>query len=108
MKCPQCSNDMIKTKATAFGEEYDYCKQCKKELKELVTLPKLEEKPKDLHDDPYRDVEGFFYLTGQGSIKMEQHDWFNNTASCKKCGIRLSQLCKQGYSWTSETCPGKK
>jgi hypothetical protein len=35
MKCPQCSNDMIRTKATAFGEEYDYCRTCKKELKEL-------------------------------------------------------------------------
>ena len=35
MNCPICSNKMIKTKATAFGDEYDYCRTCKKELKEM-------------------------------------------------------------------------
>ena len=27
---------MVKSKATDHGEEYDYCRQCKKELKELI------------------------------------------------------------------------
>lgn len=35
MNCPQCKNLMVKAKATAFGEEYDYCRTCKKELKEF-------------------------------------------------------------------------
>ena len=36
MTCPTCSNDMVKAKATDFGEEYDYCRTCKKELKEMA------------------------------------------------------------------------
>lgn len=36
LKCPQCSTEMIKARATNFGEEYDYCKVCKKELKEMA------------------------------------------------------------------------
>ena len=35
MNCPVCLNLMIKAKATNFGEEYDYCRTCKKELSEL-------------------------------------------------------------------------
>lgn len=31
---------MNKAKATAFGEEYDYCQTCKKELKELTSETK--------------------------------------------------------------------
>lgn len=42
MNCPSCSNLMILTRATAFGDEYHYCRTCKKELNELV---KLEEAP---------------------------------------------------------------
>lgn len=42
MNCPQCSNPMIVTRATAFGEDYHYCRACKKEAKELI---KTEVKP---------------------------------------------------------------
>ncbi len=35
MNCPNCKNQMVKAKATDFGEEYDYCRVCKKELKEM-------------------------------------------------------------------------
>lgn len=35
MNCPQCQTEMVKARATNFGEEYDYCRSCKKELKEL-------------------------------------------------------------------------
>lgn len=35
MKCPVCSGEMVKARATSFGEEYDYCRACKKELKEM-------------------------------------------------------------------------
>ena len=35
MNCPQCQRLMIKAQATDFGEHYDYCRQCKKELKEM-------------------------------------------------------------------------
>lgn len=38
MICPQCSNSMIKTKATDNGPEYDYCRTCKKELLEMIPL----------------------------------------------------------------------
>lgn len=34
MKCPQCSNEMVKAQATNFGEPYDYCRVCKKEASE--------------------------------------------------------------------------
>lgn len=38
MNCPQCSDDMILTRATDFGSEYFYCRACKKELSELAVL----------------------------------------------------------------------
>lgn len=38
MTCPQCSGDMILTRATAFGDEYHYCRVCRKELAELMVL----------------------------------------------------------------------
>lgn len=36
MNCPKCSNLMIVATASSFGEEYQYCRVCKKELSELV------------------------------------------------------------------------
>lgn len=38
MNCPQCATEMVKAKATNFGEEYDYCRGCKMELSELISL----------------------------------------------------------------------
>lgn len=37
MNCPKCSTKMVKARATNFGEEYDYCRFCKKELKEILS-----------------------------------------------------------------------
>lgn len=50
MNCPQCAMEMIKAKATNFGEEYDYCRTCKKELSEMV--PKLGLKIEDANWKP--------------------------------------------------------
>lgn len=41
MSCPTCTAEMVKARATAFGEEYDYCRSCKKELKEMVPATSL-------------------------------------------------------------------
>ena len=41
MNCPQCNSEMIRAQATDFGEAYDFCRTCKKELKELQ--PKVRE-----------------------------------------------------------------
>lgn len=41
MNCPVCANSMVKARATSFGEEYDYCRTCKKELAEMIAIPKL-------------------------------------------------------------------
>lgn len=38
MNCPQCSQIMIEAQATNFGEKYQYCRGCKKELKELLRV----------------------------------------------------------------------
>lgn len=35
MNCPQCKNDMVLTQATNFGDQYHYCRSCKKELSEM-------------------------------------------------------------------------
>jgi hypothetical protein len=40
---------MIKSKATEYGEEYDYCRTCKKELSEMEVKVVLE-----LVDDPFK------------------------------------------------------
>lgn len=34
--CPKCSNTMVLAQATAFGEEYQYCRVCKQELAEII------------------------------------------------------------------------
>lgn len=36
MLCPGCGGEMIRTRATDFGPEYDYCRTCKKELAEFT------------------------------------------------------------------------
>lgn len=41
MNCPNCLIPMAKARATSFGEEYDYCRQCKKELSEIVKLTSI-------------------------------------------------------------------
>ena len=47
MECPKCSGEMVKARATSFGEEYDYCRACKMELAEIRrTHPELEEVPR--------------------------------------------------------------
>ncbi len=38
VKCPQCFGDLILTKATDHGEEYYYCRACKKELDEMKLM----------------------------------------------------------------------
>ncbi len=35
MNCPTCAGEMVTAKATSFGEEYWYCRSCRKELSEL-------------------------------------------------------------------------
>lgn len=35
MKCPICKTEIVKAKATDFGQEYDFCRVCKKELAEM-------------------------------------------------------------------------
>lgn len=36
MKCPACSDEMIKAQATDYGATYDYCRTCKKEHTEIM------------------------------------------------------------------------
>lgn len=36
MNCPQCKNEMVKARATNFGQDYDYCRVCKKEHSEMI------------------------------------------------------------------------
>lgn len=38
MNCPNCDEEMVVAKATDYGEEYLYCRNCKKELKEIIVL----------------------------------------------------------------------
>lgn len=38
MNCPNCNDSMVLTRATDFGDDYHYCRNCKKELSELVVL----------------------------------------------------------------------
>lgn len=36
MNCPHCSDMMVEARASQFGEEYFYCRTCKKELAEIL------------------------------------------------------------------------
>lgn len=46
MNCPKCSDSMVKARATTYGDEYFYCRNCKKELSEMVTITLLSEQRK--------------------------------------------------------------
>lgn len=35
MNCPACKNEMVMVRATDHGDEYPYCRTCKKELSEI-------------------------------------------------------------------------
>ena len=62
---------MIKAQATNFGEEYDYCRSCKKELKETVSATAL---PKEVAFPTYIPdfIMESFYLDSDGN--WHQHD----------------------------------
>ena len=38
MNCPRCSDLMIKARVSERSEAYDYCRNCKKELRELIDV----------------------------------------------------------------------
>lgn len=57
MNCPVCTNPMIRTRATSYGEEYDYCRTCKKELSELGSpTPKATYEASRFVSDQHRTV----------------------------------------------------
>lgn len=111
MNCPQCSTEMVKAKATSFGEEYDYCRTCKKEHKELVRPIRL-----DLSGDvnlgsAWRPGDDITAL--EAAIKAAQthaktspasggfcadggtyHIWSFNNDCCTACGITSYDLSK--------------
>jgi DNA-directed RNA polymerase subunit M/transcription elongation factor TFIIS len=41
MDCPTCGKLMIRTRATTHGEEYNYCRKCKKELDEMAHVTRI-------------------------------------------------------------------
>ncbi len=38
MNCPDCATQMILTRASNFGDDYWYCRNCKKELAEIIII----------------------------------------------------------------------
>lgn len=87
MRCPICTNDMVKASVGNGTPSYDYCRTCKKELSEMVIpfkpLPGflryrdfsggLTEYPYYLSEDPYYFevkpcADGQHTFTGDGSI----------------------------------------
>lgn len=71
MMCPTCETDMVKAKATAFGEEYDYCRSCKKELKEMMPASSI---PSEVAMPDYIPdfIMESFYLDSNGN--WHRHD----------------------------------
>jgi hypothetical protein len=58
--CPQCGTQMIMARATDHGEEYPYCRACKKELKEMQTSV-------EIHLGEFKDAS-----TGHIPLTLEQ------------------------------------
>ena len=53
MNCPNCAAVMVTARATAFGSEYFYCRVCKKELSEMITLEaRVPEASSDAFNNP--------------------------------------------------------
>lgn len=50
MNCPNCAAVMVTARATDFGSEYFYCRACKKELCEMVTLEARVQEPESFSD----------------------------------------------------------
>jgi hypothetical protein len=77
MNCPNCSVAMILTLATNFGQDYYYCRDCKKELAELMTL---EPKPSAMAE------------------VCPHHNWDFDSDSCRTCGTTSLQLLAKAQS----------
>lgn len=92
MQCPSCSNDMILTKATDFGEEYRYCRFCKKELAELIVLETLSVPP----PPPSRHPEHFVDEDHDGGPNCRCTDLF----MCTACADSLDKAVQAFYPYT--------
>lgn len=82
MQCPTCGTAMVKARATNFGEEYDYCRVCKKEITEMA--PKV---GVDMHGTDSSRL-STCYVRG-----AEPHTWRNSPAGSL---IRGDERCDCG------------
>lgn len=103
MNCPKCSTTMIKAKATDFGEEYFYCRSCKKELSEInkedeVSYPLFNAS----NTSPY--TWGFppnfkYFMDGNILPIPCDHDFSDvTTNNCNSCGISYIKYLAQALN----------
>lgn len=67
MQCPTCGTAMVKARATNFGEEYDYCRVCKKEITEMSPTVGVDRRGTDFSRPSTCYVRG-----------AEPHTWYNS------------------------------
>lgn len=66
MRCPLCSNEMVKAQATNFGPTYDYCRTCKKELSEMEAVPCGDIGRQDTDYDAFGDMRAWANANSHG------------------------------------------
>lgn len=79
MKCPVCSTMMVKARATAYGEEYDYCRPCGKELAELTGVG-------------IKEKHSYDYTESQPDVKL----WFASGINAAPPGYQPEDLVLNG------------
>lgn len=112
MNCPQCSNTMVEAKATNFGDTYQYCRTCKKELAEILKdtptvdfhelLTQAANMPVELITPPDIYVQIFsssdLCWPHAGATSLSEHRWSAPEAVARRhgmlcnCGLKMSNL----------------
>lgn len=109
MDCPICNNPMVTARATNFGEDYSYCRTCKRELSEIqkeilsrpvavvTTVFPFKTATAELKDPVTFYPSPRSYIT-KDPINVVVHDAFYQALSCSK--IRLGKKAYSEYvSW---------
>lgn len=76
MDCPVCEEMMIRTQATDHGEKYWYCRQCKKELSELVGEGDFE-----VYTPPF-SIDDYEFSSDDYELELDFDDYDDDDSGC--------------------------
>ena len=90
MNCPKCNDSMVLAKATAFGDDYHYCRTCKKELSELQALVK----PAGIDSQDALEIRIGYY--GQLKAAQQASQWMPKAGDPVRCKTKYASQFTDG------------